>query len=64
MPSPYRYLVRQIIDLDSQEKLLELSLAMENLKRNSVITGIEYHKLDSMVLNKITVLNEVRKWNL
>ena len=61
MPSPYRYLVRQIIDLNKQEDLLKLSEAMENLKRNSVITGIEYHKLDSMVLNKITVLNEVRK---
>tara|TARA_B100000965_G_C19602918_1_gene764001 strand:+ start:2533 stop:2718 length:186 start_codon:yes stop_codon:yes gene_type:complete len=61
MPSPYRYLVRQIIDLDKQEDLLKLSEAMENLKKNSILSQVEYFKLDSMVLNKITVLNEVRK---
>ena len=61
MQSPYRYLVRQIIDLDKQEDLLKLSEAMENLKKNSILSQVEYFKLDSMVLNKITVLNEVRK---
>ncbi len=61
MPNRYRYLINQIIDLDSQSDLLELSREMENLKRNRVISEKDFAKLDSMVLNKITVLNEVRK---
>jgi hypothetical protein len=61
MPNRYRYLINQIIDLDSQTDLLELSREMENLKRNRVISEKDFAKLDSMVLNKITVLNEVRK---
>lgn len=61
MPNRYRYLINQIIDLDSQTDLLELSREMENLKRNRVISEMDFAKLDSMVLNKITVLNEVRK---
>lgn len=61
MANRYRYLINQIIDLDSQADLLELSREMENLKRNRVISEKDFAKLDSMVLNKITVLNEVRK---
>ena len=61
MPNRYRYLINQIIDLDSQTDLLELSREMENLKRNRVISEKDFAKLDTMVLNKITVLNEVRK---
>ena len=61
MPNRYRYLINQIIDLDSQSDLLELSREMENLKRNRVISEKDFAKLDTMVLNKITVLNEVRK---
>lgn len=61
MANRYRYLINQIIDLDSQSDLLELSREMENLKRNRVISEKDFAKLDSMVLNKITVLNEVRK---
>ena len=61
MANRYRYLINQIIDLDSQTDLLELSREMENLKRNRVISEKDFAKLDSMVLNKITVLNEVRK---